>query len=433
MCIAILNKVGTLPKEYIQNSWDNNYHGAGFAYSDGAKIVVHKQDKDVDSFYKKYAKARKKFPNASFLIHFRISTHGTISLDNLHPFVVGDVAVIHNGMVDLEGHSTTDKRSDTRYLCEEILANLPYGWQHSTGVHRFMENIAGWSKFVFLDVDNNDYIINEDEGHWFEGNWYSNNSYKQVNRYVDYGGKKVERTSMGYNSYGSSADADWDDYNSYNKSYSSTKPTTTTPKTSSTVSVPVTTIKLIEDYIQKNKIVDRFNSCFSAYVDKDLSDQAAVIDEWFYDGIMELNTWYHLGDDKTDKTERYELCVIEYNDKMYTLIGRPNSTTQNYVYVFPFAIRHDSLVTGLLTEFAVNKMYETASQKFERVMDDNYVLIQEAMGVMYDYHMDDEAVYGTCDSCMEQVNIKELSPIEIAPEYYACKSCKKESFEPAPF
>jgi hypothetical protein len=293
-----------------------------------------------------------------------------------------------------------------------------------------MENIAGWSKFVFLDVDNNDYIINEDEGHWFEGNWYSNNSYKQVNRYVDYGGKKVERTSMGYGSY-ADADADWDDYNSYNKSYSSTK--STTPKTSSTVSVPVTTIKLIEDYIQKNKIVDRFNSCFSAYVDKDLADQAAVIDEWFYHDNMRLNTWYHLGDDKTDKTERYELCVIEYNDKMYTLIGRPNSTTQNYVYVFPFAIRHESLVTGLLTEFAVNKMYETASQKFERVMDDNYVLIQEAMGVMYDYHMDDEAVYGTCDSCMDQVNIKELSPIEIAPEYYACKSCKKESFEPAPF
>jgi glutamine amidotransferase len=427
MCIAILNKVGTLPKEYIQNSWDNNYHGAGFAYSDGTSIVVHKQDKDVDSFYKKYAKARKKFPNASFLIHFRISTHGTISLDNLHPFVVGDVAVIHNGMVDLEGHSTTDHRSDTRYLCEEILANLPNGWQHSVGVHRFMENIAGWSKFVFLDVDNNHYIINEDQGHWFEDNWYSNNSYKQVNRYVDYGGKKVERTSVGFGS--SSAYDDWDDYN-YTKSYSSTN-NTTKAKTGGTVSVPLTTIKLIENYIETNKIVGNPNSCFSAYIDKDLADQAILIDECFNDGLMQLNHWYYINNHKTDKTERYELCVIEYNDKMYTLVGKPKSPTNNYLYVFPFAIRNDSLVVGLLTEFAVNKMYETASQKFERVMDDNYALVQEALEIMYDVDVD--TVFGMCDSCMEQVNVKELSPIEIAPEYYACKSCKKESFEPALF
>jgi hypothetical protein len=55
------------------------------------------------------------------------------------------------------------------------------------------------------------------------------------------------------------------------------------------------------------------------------------------------------------------------------------------------------------------------------------------MEIMYDYDVDEHAVFGMCDSCMEQVNVKELSPIEIAPEYYACKSCKKESFEPAPF
>jgi hypothetical protein len=134
-----------------------------------------------------------------------------------------------------------------------------------------------------------------------------------------------------------------------------------------------------------------------------------------------------MDNDKTDKADRYELCVIEYNDKMYTLIGKPNSTTQNYVYVFPFAIQHDNLVVGLLTEFAVNKMYETASQKFQRVMDDNYALVQEAMEIMYDYDVDEHAVFGMCDSCMEQVNVKELSPIEIAPEYYACKSCQKSS------
>jgi predicted glutamine amidotransferase len=200
MCIAILNTKSLLPKSYIKNSWDNNYHGAGFAYSKGDSMFVYKTDSDANTFYKVYKRHRKENPDAKFLIHFRISTHGTITEDNLHPFIINDkVALIHNGTVDLSNHKCGDHRSDTRFLCEEILSHLPDGWHLSSGVHSFIKEIGGWSKFVLLDLENNHAIIKESEGHWDKlGNWFSNSSYKQVNQYIDYGGKKVKRGSTSY-------------------------------------------------------------------------------------------------------------------------------------------------------------------------------------------------------------------------------------------
>jgi glutamine amidotransferase len=419
MCIAILNKVGTLPKEYIQNSWDNNYHGAGFAYSDGTRIVVHKQDKDVDSFYNKYKKARKKYPNSKFLIHFRISTHGTISIDNLHPFVINDnVAFIHNGMVDLDGHTHADKRSDTRYLCEEILANLPDGWMHSVGIHKFLENIAGWSKFVMLDVNDEYVIINEDEGHWFEDNWYSNNSYKQVNRYIDYGGKKVERdTTTTKTSTNTKTSSGWDDDDWYGSSYKNDN-----------ISIPFQDTTKIEKHILDSGLVTSNHSVYSTYIKKDVYDAATMIQEAYGDGSrIKKNTWYHIDDDKSPKQDRWELCVVNVGGKDYTLIGKPNQASAHgsFLSAYPFAIQHETLVVGLLQEFKSSMSYSTASDKLAAVIDDNHWLAQEAEFLMLGDSVENDAVEGMCDCCMEMTNIKDLKMIDDMPEYYACNSCQR--------
>jgi len=421
MCIAILNTKGTLPKEYIQNSWDNNYHGAGFAYSDGTRIVVHKQDKDVDSFYNKYKKARKKYPNSNFLIHFRISTHGTISIDNLHPFVINDnVAFIHNGMVDLEGHTHADKRSDTRYLCEEILANLPDGWMHSVGIQRFLENIAGWSKFVMLDVDDKYVIINEDEGHWFEGNWYSNNSYKQVNRYIDYGGKKVERGTTTTKTSSNSYTDGWDNDDWYGSSYKSYK--------DDSVSIPIIETQKIEKHILDSGLVTSSRSVYSSYVKKDVYDAAVMIHEAFgHDSRIKKDTWYHIDNDKTPQQDRWELCVTTLGGKDYTLVGQPNKKTPygGFFTAFPFAIQHETLVVGLLQEFKSATSYTTASDKLAAVIDDNVWLAQEAEDLLLGDSVDNDVVEGMCDCCMEMTNIKDLKMIDDMPEYYACNSCQR--------
>lgn len=414
MCIAILNKVGTLPKEYIQNSWDNNYHGAGLAFSDGNKFTVYKTDSNADTFYKKYKKYRKAHPNVPFLLHFRISTHGTITTDNLHPFIINDnVALIHNGMIDLDGHAKTDHRSDTRFFCEDILATLPYGWQHSAGIHAMIEQIGGWSKFVLLDTDQNHYIIGEDAGHWYEGNWYSNNSYKQVNKYVDFGGKKVAKggsSNVGF-SYG------WDD------DYDA--PTTSRSYSSNTVSVPIAQVAKIEGWLRASEAISSKSALYSTYIDQEAADNAVLIDDYYgKESDMKLDTWYHMTEGTVSKEKRYELMLTKVDDKIYTIVGQPNSiSSYGTYYVIPFAIRHDNMVANLLDLLNYEKGYNTVSSHVINAIDNCYYLLDEMYYDTYGGYDNVESapVVEQCDSCL--VNYPKDSMTKVFSQYNVCKEC----------
>jgi hypothetical protein len=59
----------------------------------------------------------------------------------------------------------------------------------------FISEYIGYSKLIFLDVDDKYTIINEEMGKWTDGNWYSNDSYKQYNDYKYYGNTKVSNAS----------------------------------------------------------------------------------------------------------------------------------------------------------------------------------------------------------------------------------------------
>lgn len=416
MCIAILNKVGTLPKEYIQNSWDNNYHGAGLAFSDGTRIVTYKTDTNADNFYKKYKKYRKQHPDVPFLIHFRISTHGTISIDNLHPFVINDnVALIHNGMVDLSDHKNTDNRSDTRFLCEEMLAKMPDGWQHSEGIHRLIEEVGGYSKFVLLDIDHNYSIIGEDSGHWFEDNWYSNNSYKQVNRYVDYGGKKVDKYASTGNSFSTSRSAgfgygtynDWDDY--YTE-----KPITTVKDYSKTTCVDTHILRKIEKHIVDSGAVDKHFNCYSSYTDTEVLHNIGLVDSLHgEESGVQLNTWYNIGG-------KNELLVTEIDGLFYTIVGE-RKEHYGYLYVYPCAIRHDDLISSLLDMFDNDKAYSTAGDKLANVAADCYWLIDYAQEEILRDDVSD--AYAKCDACLNMCHAKDVNPLDGMEHWNVCNDC----------
>jgi glutamine amidotransferase len=212
MCIAILSPKGTqLSKESLSNCWLNNYNGAGFMYNDDNNVMrVVKELKDFEKFYKKYENIRKKFPNSTMLIHFRISTHGIINKANCHPFKVNNaLGFIHNGVIhDVE---EDDKYSDTNMFNRTVLRKIPglnVNLLNSKGMKKLVGELIGRSKLVFMDNENNYSIIlgstNDNKGHWGDdGVWYSNSSYKEVKDTIDFGGKSVSRGSLG-SSYGSS-------------------------------------------------------------------------------------------------------------------------------------------------------------------------------------------------------------------------------------
>ena len=415
MCIAILNVQGVLPKESIINSWDNNYHGAGFAYSDGTRIVVHKEDKDKDKFYKAYAKHRKKYADAKFLIHFRISTHGTITKDNLHPFVINDdVALIHNGMVDFAGHKSSDKRSDTRYLCEEFLAKMPKGWHLSEGVHNFISEVGGYSKFVMLDLDNNHAIINENSGHWFEDNWYSNSSYKTVNNYVDYGGKKVSKgsTTYGYNtpSYGAS----------YGSSYGYSD------------SVPFHTLKSIESVLVKEKLCKSGRMVYSAYLDADHSDMGKSIDSIIeHDSKIEENVWYHLPDSKKNNTSYNAMCWVTINSKKYSVVALNGYDGVESMLALPFAIRNEEMLCAYLEALDNGNTTMTKTDKLIETIEQCYHLYDEAEEIIQSFNwIDDKSDNATdiCDCCAVEVSKKDLSPMDGAEHWNCCSNCNLSTY-----
>ena len=227
MCIAILNTKGTtLKKEVLRNCWENNGDGAGILYiNNDKKLSVFKEMTSFDNFYKNYSEIKSKYGKRNIVLHFRISTHGRVNETNCHPFLVDDsIGFVHNGMIyDVP---TSKEFSDTYMFNQTILKNLKEGFEYNETILEMIDTFIGsGSKLVFLN-DNDDYfIVNEKAGHWHLGCWFSNTSYKQVNSWVDYGGIKKSKvgysgSSWGYGSWGVSSQDTWGSkYGSFSEDY----------------------------------------------------------------------------------------------------------------------------------------------------------------------------------------------------------------------
>lgn len=200
MCIAILSPKGTeITAQQFRNCWDNNFDGAGFMYNDDEnKLRVVKEMSNCSKLYKKYARLKKKHPDATFVLHFRISNRGEISRDNCHPFKVNNqLGFVHNGTItDVEKDTV---KSDTNVFNRDIMRNMPsldVDMLNSPAMQALVGKFIGYSKLVFLDNNGKFSIINESKGSWEDGIWYSNDSHKRVKTTVDMGGKTVSKAEL---------------------------------------------------------------------------------------------------------------------------------------------------------------------------------------------------------------------------------------------
>jgi len=202
MCIAILNTKGTtLKKDTLNNCWVNNGDGAGILYiDDNKKLGVFKEMNSFENFYKNYIEIKQKYGKRNIVLHFRISTHGRVNETNCHPFITNDdIGFVHNGMIYDVPESL--EYSDTYMFNESILKNLKPGFEYNETILGMLEAFIGsGSKLIFLNKENEFFIVNERAGHWNLGCWFSNTSYQQVNNWYDFGGtRKYKSTpSTGY-------------------------------------------------------------------------------------------------------------------------------------------------------------------------------------------------------------------------------------------
>ena len=178
MCIAIFKKANLVVSEdTLQQCYKSNSDGAGFMYSDGESVIIEKGFFTFKSFYEAY----KVHESKQCLIHFRIKTHGAIGEENCHPFYINNqVGFIHNGIIGKHGNNplVSDTRDFNRNILRPLVAKFGTEVLWSDEIKSLIETYIGYSKLVFMDVNNNWEIFNEDKGVWDSDVWYSNSSYK---------------------------------------------------------------------------------------------------------------------------------------------------------------------------------------------------------------------------------------------------------------
>ena len=182
MCLLIVKTPdGHIDRESLIHANMSNPDGVGYSYVNTKKNkIITRKFRKFSKFLKGYYRDLDKFgEKSSFLIHFRLSTHGeTSGIINVHPFKVNNNMVFaHNGVID--NVPDDEFLSDTQVFNKKILQRLPGGFLESIPIRELIKSYIGFSKLAFLDSSGNHDIIGENLGHWADGVWYSNHSYKE--------------------------------------------------------------------------------------------------------------------------------------------------------------------------------------------------------------------------------------------------------------
>ena len=179
MCIAIFKPAeATIGREILECCEDSNRDGFGFAVASGG---LHYRRYPGRELFETFCNDLAMLTNGKpAIVHFRIATHGPVTLENCHPFAINKgLAMIHNGIIDTPIQKNQEHLSDTWHYTANVLRKLPAGFERSEGTIELIRRTIGWSRMVFLDRTGRHTIINEQSGIWEQdGCWYSNNSYK---------------------------------------------------------------------------------------------------------------------------------------------------------------------------------------------------------------------------------------------------------------
>lgn len=203
MCVIIAkNKESRLPTiTELKNCFTYNSDGAGFMYTDNNEVVIDKGYMDWENFKNKYDELCEKyndFINKSLVIHCRITTDGSTSAKNCHPFALCDnikkmqkskttstIGVAHNGIISDYRPKQTDKRdiNDTILFIEQYLAPIQKQFKDFYKNQAFLDGVELITNSKFAFLDNNDFLSTC--GNFIDENGllFSNSSYLSYNNY----------------------------------------------------------------------------------------------------------------------------------------------------------------------------------------------------------------------------------------------------------
>lgn len=184
MCLLVTQSKNSpiLSDAWLEDFFDYNSDGVGVMYSNNGDLVVKKiipkSAKEFIQFYHADIAGR----DCSF--HLRMRTHGEIDLSNCHPYEVLnraehgiDLWLMHNGILST-GNKANPKMSDTWHYINDylkpMLAGNPDFAFHPSFKALIEDHIGGSNKFVLMDNEGRQVVINKDAGVYWAGLWLSN-------------------------------------------------------------------------------------------------------------------------------------------------------------------------------------------------------------------------------------------------------------------
>lgn len=159
MCVIIAKPAtATHPTmEIIDACWARNPDGAGFSYinvNHGVSIVKGLMTLEA---LKAALAPLLAVESCTYLLHFRIGTHGGNTEVNTHPFWAKEnkVAFVHNGILPMSRHDALlGVRSDTRAFVEDIVSTFPEDWHRRPAFQHLVEEYMGSNnKVAAIDKD----------------------------------------------------------------------------------------------------------------------------------------------------------------------------------------------------------------------------------------------------------------------------------------
>jgi hypothetical protein len=184
LCVIPPNVIPSRQK--LENSALNNPHGFGFAIVIPSENRIHvERTMNADTSINRFLDMRGKYPEGYAMWHARYATHGSMTVENCHPFQVGVgnslTYLAHNGILPII-EPKGDDRSDTRIFAEDLLPAIGgVTALDNPQVSNLIEDFTGGSKVCILTIDPRAeyqcYLYHAEKGKKDEsGVWWSNDT-----------------------------------------------------------------------------------------------------------------------------------------------------------------------------------------------------------------------------------------------------------------
>jgi len=113
-----------------------NPHGFGFVSESACYRTLE--------FYEFYKQLKKVSVNENCIIHFRWATHGSVKIENCHPFFYDGIYFAHNGVlpIDSENDMTDSEICFRRYIAPAIKRYGVTRAENAINAHRFNSRFA---------------------------------------------------------------------------------------------------------------------------------------------------------------------------------------------------------------------------------------------------------------------------------------------------